>query len=162
MPASYNYRWSIFGAWKYWKVACLGFSDSDVCSEDELKRSADYLGIPVAQLRWVPSHGPEPISLLGRRMEALSLNPDEVAHIEPDTVQKLRQRCIGCKARGQCALDLANEFSDPGWQDWRDYCPNATTLMMLSTYQNYSNDPFLGRLPHKPLIGTQYAPTGTS
>jgi hypothetical protein len=138
MPASHNHHWSIFKAWKDWKAACLGFPDSDVCSEAELKRCADYLGIPVAQLRWVPSDGPEPISLLVRRMEALSLNSDEVAHIEPDTFQVLRQRCIRCKARGRCALDLADEVADPGWQNWRDYCPNATTLMMLSTCQSCS------------------------
>jgi hypothetical protein len=67
-------------------VACLSFADSDVCSEYELKRKANYLGIPVAQLRWVSSYSPDPISLLERRMEALSLDPDQVAHIEPLTI----------------------------------------------------------------------------
>lgn len=50
MQTSYN-RWSIFKAWKDCKAACLGFADSDVCSEYELKRSAHYLGIPLAELR---------------------------------------------------------------------------------------------------------------
>jgi hypothetical protein len=137
MPASCNHHWSIFEAWKDWKVA-LSFADSDVCSEYELKRRADYLGIPVAQLRWVSSYRPDPISLLERRMEALSLNPDEVAHTEPLTVRELQQRCIKCKKPRQCALDLADEFADPGWQSWRDYCPNAATLTMLSTFQSCS------------------------
>ena len=75
MLASYNHHWSIFKAWKDWKVACLSFADSDVCSEHELKRRAHYLGIPVAQLRWVSSYNPDPISLLERRMEALSQSP---------------------------------------------------------------------------------------
>jgi hypothetical protein len=136
MPASYNHHRSIFKAWKDRKVACSSFSDSDVCSQYELKRRADYLGIPVAQLRWVPSFGPDPISLLERRMEALSLNPDEVAHIEPLTVRELQHRCVKCTKRGQCALDLADEFADPGWQSWRDYCPNAATLMMLRTLRS--------------------------
>jgi hypothetical protein len=138
MPASYNHHWSIFKAWKDWKAACLGFADSDVCSEYELKRRAHYLGIPVAQLRWVSSYSPDPISLLERRMEALSLNPAEVAHIEPITVRELQQRCVKCEKSGQCALDLADEFADPGWQSWRDYCPNAATLSMLSTFQSCS------------------------
>jgi hypothetical protein len=116
----------------------LSFADSDVCSEHELKRRAHYLGIPVAQLRWVSSYSPDPISLLERRMEALSLNPDEVAHIEPLTVRELRQRCVRCEKRGQCALDLADKFADPGWQYWLDYCPNAATLSMLSTFQSCS------------------------
>ena len=135
MPASYNHHWSIF---KDWKAACLNFADSDVCSEYELKRRAHYLGIPAAQLRWVSSHGPDPISLLERRMEALSLNPDDVAHIEPLTVRELQQRCVKCEKSGQCALDLADDFADPGWQSWRDYCPNAATLSMLSTFQSCS------------------------
>jgi hypothetical protein len=71
-------------------------------------------------------------------MEALSLNPDEVAHIEPLTVRELQQRCVRCEKRGQCALDLADKFADPGWQYWRDYCPNAATLSMLRTLQSCS------------------------
>ena len=138
MPASYNHPRSIFKALKDWKAACLSFADSDVCSEYELERRANYLGIPVAQLRWVSSHRPDPISLLERRMEALSLNPDEVTHMEPLTVRELQRRCVRCEKRGQCALDLADKFADPGWQYWRDYCPNAARLSMLSTFQSCS------------------------
>lgn len=135
MPASYNHHWSIFKAWKDWKAACLSLAGSDVCSEDELLCRARALGIPASQLRWVSHFSPDPISLLERRMEALSLDPDEVTHIEPLTVRELRHRCVKCEKRGQCALDLADEVADPGWQCWRDYCPNAATLMTLSTLQ---------------------------
>jgi hypothetical protein len=89
MPASYNHHWSILNAWKDWKAACLSFADSDVCSEYELKRRARNLGIPAAQLRWVSSYRSDPISLLERRMGALSLDPDEVAHMEPLTLRGL-------------------------------------------------------------------------
>src|SRR6202011_2024690 len=99
MPASYNHHRSIFKAWKDRKVACSSFADSDVCSQYELKRRADYLGIPVAQLRWVSSFGPDPISLLERRMEALSPKPDKGAHIKPPTGRELRPRG-GRGARG--------------------------------------------------------------
>ena len=132
MPASYNHNRSIFKAWKDWKAACLSFADSDVCSEYELERRARYLGIPVAQLRWVSSYRPDPISLLERRMGALSLDPDEVAHMEPITVRELQRRCVKCAKREQCALDLADKFAEPGWQYWREYCPNASTLAILS------------------------------
>lgn len=71
-------------------------------------------------------------------MEALSLNPDEVTHIELLMVRRLQHRCVKCEKRGLCAIDLANEFTDPGWQSWRDYCPNAATLAMLSTLQSCS------------------------
>jgi hypothetical protein len=136
MPASYEHHCSIFKAWKAWKAAWLSFADSDVCSEYELKRRAHYLGIPPAQLRWVSSYRPDPISLLERRMQALSLSPDDLVHIEPRTARELQQRCVKCERSGQCALDLADEFADPGWRYWRDYCPNAATLTMLSTVQS--------------------------
>ena len=140
MPASYN--WSIFKAWKDWKGVCAGAVDSDVCSKHELKSRADYLGIPVAQLRWVSSHRPDPISLLERRMEALSLKLDEVAHIEPPTARELRHRCVKCEKPKKCALDLAHELIHPGGQSWWDYCPNAATLAMLSTLQaDRADDP---------------------
>ena len=133
MPASYNHHRSIFKAWKNWKAARLNRADSDICSEDELLRMARRLGVPAAQLRWVSSYSPDPIGLLERRMEALSLNPNDVTHIEPLTVRELQHRCVRCEKRGQCALDLADQVADPGWQYWREYCPNAATLMTLST-----------------------------
>lgn len=136
MPASCNRPWSIFRIWKNWKVACSSFADSDICSEHELKRRADHLGIPVAQLSWVSTYRPDPISLLERRMEALSLDPDKVLQIEPLAVRQLQQRCVNCAKLRRCALDLADEFADPGWHTWRDYCPNAATLALLNTFQN--------------------------
>jgi hypothetical protein len=145
MPTSNTDRWSISKAWKDWKAARLSLAGSDVCSEDELLRRARALGIPAAQLRWVPSFGPDPISLLERRMEALSLNPDEVTQIEPLMVRELQHRCVRCEQRGRCALDLADEFADPGWQYWRDYCPNAATLMTLCTLQGCKQDDHCGR-----------------
>jgi hypothetical protein len=139
MSASHNHHWSILKAWKTWQAACSSFADSDVCSEDELRRRANELGIPAAQLRWVPSHSPDPISLLDRRMEALLLNPDEITHMEPLMIRELQHRCVKCEKRRQCALDLAaDKFADPRRQCWRDYCPNAATLLMLSALQSSS------------------------
>ena len=135
-----SYNWSIFKAWKGWKTVCAGAVDSDVCSEHELKRTAEYLGIPVAQLRWVSSHRLDPISLLERRMEALSLKLDEVAHTEPLTARELRHRCVKCEKPEKCAWDLADELIHPGGRSWRDYCPNAATLAMLSSLQAASAD----------------------
>ena len=131
MPASYDCHWSIFKVWKDLIAACLGFTDSEICSAYELKRRAIYLGIPVAQLRWVSSYRPDPISLLERRMEALSVNPVEVADIAPLKVRELQHRCVMCAKRERCALDLADKFADPDWRYWRDYCPNAATLTSL-------------------------------
>jgi hypothetical protein len=111
--------------------------DLDSCSEGELNRAARHLGIAIAQLRWVAGYSPDPVDLLERRMEALCLEPNEVAHMEPLTFRQLQQRCLKCENRGQCALDLADKLADPAWQYWRDYCANAATLTMLSALQSH-------------------------
>ncbi|WP_408091526.1 hypothetical protein [Rhodoplanes sp. SY1] len=70
--------------------------------------------------------------LLCRRMRALRLDPDELYCSEPRAFGMLRRLCATCPVPGRCARDLADEFADPAWQDWRNYCPNATTLSILS------------------------------
>ncbi|RAI44261.1 hypothetical protein CH341_10160 [Rhodoplanes roseus] len=70
--------------------------------------------------------------LLCRRMRALRLDPDELYCSEPRAFGILRRLCATCSVPGRCARDLADEFADPAWQDWRNYCPNATTLSILS------------------------------
>jgi hypothetical protein len=130
-----SFKSSVLEAWKGLKGVCSGAADSDVCSDHELKRRAGYLGIPVARLRWVSSHRPDPISLLERRMETLSLRLDEVAHMEPLVALELRHRCVKCEQPERCALDLADELVNPGGRPWRDYCPNAATLTMLGSLQ---------------------------
>jgi hypothetical protein len=77
---------------------------------------------------------------LRRRMAALRVDPDELARSEPAAFQELQRLCATCDSRGRCALDLADESTDPAWQAWRDYCPNATTLSVRSALQGCQSD----------------------
>ena len=71
--------------------------------------------------------------LLKRRMRALHLDPDDLVR-GPSRMSGIKTGlCARCEARGKCMRDLDDEFADPGWGDWRNYCPNATTLSLLST-----------------------------
>jgi len=74
----------------------------------------------------------ERVGLLVRRMQALHLDPDRFAVGEDCAFAELKRLCARCDNRGQCERELDDEFADPGWQVWRDYCPNATTLSMLT------------------------------
>jgi hypothetical protein len=65
-------------------------------------------------------------------MQALHLYPDEFTSEERVLLRKLQTTCAACETPTQCARDLNDELVDPGWQDWRNYCPNATQLNMLS------------------------------
>lgn len=67
-----------------------------------------------------------------RRMTVLRLDADEIANDEPLLYCDLRSACMMCESRGACEHDLADEAADPAWQNWRDYCPNATTLSVMS------------------------------
>lgn len=49
--------------------------------------------------------------------------------------------CARCAARGKCMRDLDDEFADPAWGDWRNYCPNATSLSFLRTLHGYKEKP---------------------
>jgi hypothetical protein len=85
-------------------------------------------------LRALARHGPDEACLLPRRMSALDLNPDEFARLEPAMFRELHWQCTLCESKGECAVDLAGD--SPGWpngtDEWRAYCPNASTLMALA------------------------------
>jgi hypothetical protein len=71
--------------------------------------------------------------LLKRRMRALHLDPDDLDRAPARFTGIKTGLCSRCEARGRCMRDLDEEFADLGWGDWRNYCPNATTLSILST-----------------------------
>ena len=45
---------------------------------------------------------------------------------------RLQANCLRCPRPELCARALMDETIDCGWQEWRDYCPNATELSMFS------------------------------
>ena len=75
--------------------------------------------------------------LLKRRMRAMHLDPDDLARDPARMAGITTGLCARCEARGKCMLDLDDEFADPGWGDWRNYCPNATNLSLLRTVHQY-------------------------
>jgi hypothetical protein len=94
--------------------------------------------------------------LLARRMQAMHINSNELARLDPFAFRELQELCSRCQAPAQCARDLDDEFTDPGWEAWRDYCPNATALSVLSTL-----DSLEARVPVVP-DGTTIAAETTS
>ena len=88
---------------------------------------------------WAPTGGLPPpevedsSDLLKRRMRAMHLDPDDLVRSPARMAGIKNGLCARCEARGKCMRDLDDEFADPGWGDWRNYCPNATSLSLLST-----------------------------
>jgi len=131
---------SIAQWWRRWtgaKPAPMEFSGMD-----ETRDNAQASGLSASQPLSISSQGLYGSNLLERRMVALNLDPAEVARSEPALFRSFQRLCTSCRSPMRCAQDLAEEFardpSQPASSDWRDYCPNATTLNMLSTLQSCS------------------------
>jgi hypothetical protein len=104
------------------------------CDPDEAGQTAQEAGVSLKDLRMLTCHGPNIADLLLRRMAALHLDPVELACMENVMFRDLQRLCVMCKSKGRCVRDLDNR-TDPAWEEWRDYCPNASTLSMLSAVE---------------------------
>jgi len=98
------------------------------CGEREIERMAKDVGMSPGELRSMVNQGPQAADLLLQRMVALDLDREEVSQTAPGTFQDLQRVCSLCKSRRQCARDLGR---DPNGVQWKDYCPNAATLIAL-------------------------------
>ena len=97
--------------------------------EEEVERIARDFGVSASELHRLANLGPESADLLLRRMAALDLDRDEVCQSAPRTFQDLQRVCTMCESHRRCARDLARDSANPAW---KDYCPNAATLMALN------------------------------
>jgi hypothetical protein len=98
------------------------------CGEQEVERVARESGLSVAEFRALACLGPNATDLLERRMAAVGLDPIAVSAITPRTFRDLQRICSFCESPRRCLRDLAR---DPAIPAWKDYCPNAKTLMAL-------------------------------
>src|ERR1700694_3158486 len=113
-----------------WRAARKGASELQCAGTAEMERIAQELGLSSFELRSLVSH-PDERELLGKRLAGLHLEPSALARSEPATFRDVQRVCAMCGFKYRCARDLAVEALDPAWQEWRDYCPNATTLSAL-------------------------------
>lgn len=95
--------------------------------EDAAGRAFDPRLTSACRARWPAD------DLLLRRMHALNINVAALSDLDEVAMDELRTTCAACPVPAQCARDLADEFADPGWQEWRNYCPNAPWLTVLRT-----------------------------
>jgi hypothetical protein len=90
------------------------------------------LGMCVSEFVDIASSRAEWPDLLHRRMAILGIAADDVAAAKPGLFEDMQRRCTLCTSRRQCMLDFIRTSDNPAWLGWRDYCPNAATLNMLS------------------------------
>ena len=106
-----------------------GGSPLQCCGEETVERIAKDVGVSVPELRRLANLGSESADLLLHRMEVLDLDRNEVSQTTPETLRDLQRTCSMCESHRRCARDLARDSAIPAW---KDYCPNAATLIALN------------------------------
>ncbi len=106
-----------------------GLTELKCCGEEEVERIARDFGVSASDLHRLASLGSGSADLLLHRMATLDLDPDEVSRTTR-TFQDLQRVCSLCESHRRCARDLASDSANP---EWKDYCPNAATLMALTS-----------------------------
>ena len=66
--------------------------------------------------------------LLGRMMQALGLEAEEVARDLPAVMRDLERTCAACGSKSRCRHDLD---SGEALASWAEYCPNKATLSAM-------------------------------
>jgi hypothetical protein len=115
--------------WRIWIKPSVAL-DLECCGDEEVERMANDFRMSASELRAVASRGPESADLLLDHMAALDLDRNEVSQTQGRTFQDLQRVCMMCESRRRCARDLARDSEAPAW---KDYCPNATTLLALDS-----------------------------
>jgi hypothetical protein len=116
------------------KTACAAFRPSWLDAVD-VTGSPLSAQRPRGHLPDLMTGGVRQAALLHRRMRSLLADSDDFARSEPLLFRQLEIRCSRCESTTRCACDLALNSIDPRNEDWRNYCPNAPMLKMLSTLQ---------------------------
>lgn len=98
-------------------------------ADGELARIASQLGISWREARTLIGRGPDAAKLMSCRMESLDVDPTRVSRIEPEVSEALKANCVRCYSRRRCLADLACGGNN---SEWRQYCPEAATLLALS------------------------------
>ena len=80
----------------------------------------------------MPNGKPRPVlldGLLDCRLAALGLDLGAIERRGDDTIKAIIGRCMSCRVREACDLDLKRDPNDPVWET---YCPNMATLIGLA------------------------------
>src|SRR5208282_3362944 len=70
-------------------------------------------------------------SLLFRWMDMLQVDRSDLARDDPLLFHELQGVCALCLSKEACAHDLAHQFDNARWNEWRVYCPNSALLLAL-------------------------------
>ena len=70
-------------------------------------------------------------NFLFRWMDMLQVDRSDLARADPLLFYELKGVCALCPSKEECVQDLAHEFDNARWNEWRAYCPNSAVLRTL-------------------------------
>lgn len=114
--------------WSRWRARRVGAVELAACDGTELGRMATEFGLSAGELRALAATGPGAADLLNKRLQALGIDPLEIATV-PGLKPALERCCSMCDSKSECARDLR---TDPHSASWEQYCPNEATLSALA------------------------------
>jgi hypothetical protein len=126
MTGSSPWLWTWIAGWWQAKARQREMDNLDPGVASDLSRE---LGTSVGELRTLAGKWPDSSrELLTRRLQALDVDPAELARKEPAAARDLAVHCVLCADQTRCRDDLDHKPDGPAW---RGYCVNAVTLTAL-------------------------------
>jgi hypothetical protein len=116
----------------WWKVArdrWRQIHQLDQLSVGDIGRLAQDVGMSDVDFLRVAMQPNGTAELLGRRLQQLNLDPEEIRVLSPLLLRDLERTCALCDSKSQCRDDFDDQQKPVGWES---YCPNSGTLKTLS------------------------------
>jgi hypothetical protein len=135
MPSTEKHP-SVFAAVLEWCRDHLRAHTAPLSSGPGLLHTVEYASASSAGEMPPPAYNVFNGGLLLRCMDMLQIDRNELAKDDPLLFRELQGRCALCRDRETCERELAHEFDDADWDEWRAYCPSSATLTTIGAVQN--------------------------
>jgi hypothetical protein len=119
---------SVAGAWRNWRKRRARIAELAACDPVELRHMAGDLNISCEELVGLVRRDNRSADLVERRLRALGFDPDAINADETAVMRDLQRCCSACSSKARCAGELDAGVTRGAW---RQYCPNAETLVAL-------------------------------
>ena len=98
----------------------------DPAEADQLARD---IGVTSYHLHRLSKLGPDAAKLLYDRLVIEGIDAQQIENDYPKVMKDMQRTCSCCSGKMRCEQDMKN--TEESGDDWKSYCPNATTIDYL-------------------------------
>ena len=119
---------ALVARWRDHQASVAALRELRECDPETLAHLAAELGMSVAELERVASHGAGADRLMARMIEAFGLDGEKLRQDDPALMRDMSVSCSLCGTKGRCAREL-----DAGTaaEHAETFCPNAPAFVQL-------------------------------